>query len=166
MSFFDNEKKAFIYGFLIPKEAKDITKNIGGRFFHNNTVISYFIFIQIEVKIRNRRKLIVEALIDEQRVKYDEIEDLNNKNKEKKIGEVVEKVALWRKFYTGFYDELGSYIQKPLETAANEVGIAKKTLDDYLLQIRNGKKYGFNFNEKVNSKIGELRAFLRDEKKK
>jgi hypothetical protein len=34
------------------------------------------------------------------------------------------------------------------------VGIAKKTLDDYLLQIRNGKKYGFNFNEKVNAKIG------------
>ena len=29
----------------------------------------------------------------------------NNKGqKEKKIGEVVEKVALWRKFYTGFYD--------------------------------------------------------------
>lgn len=29
---------------------------------------------------------------------------MNSKNKEKKIGEVVEKVALWRKFYTGFYD--------------------------------------------------------------
>jgi len=27
-------------------------------------------------------------------------------------------VALWRKFYTGFYDEFGNYIQKPLETAA------------------------------------------------
>lgn len=61
---------------------------------------------------------------------------------------------------------MGNYIQKPLENAAQEVGIAKKTLDDYLLQIRNGKKYGFNFNEKVNSKIGELRAFVRDEKKK
>lgn len=87
---------------------------------------------------------------------------MNSKNKEKKIGEVVEKVALWRKFYTGFYDEFGTYIQKPLENAAQEVGIAKKTLDDYLLQIRNGKKYGFNFNDKVNAKIGELRAFVRD----
>lgn len=50
--------------------------------------------------------------------------------------------------------------------AAEDVGIAKKTLDDYLLQIRNGKKYGFNFNDKFNNRIGELRAFVRDEKKK
>ncbi len=49
-----------------------------------------------------------------------------------------------------------------MEAAAQEVGIAKKTLDDYLLQIRNGKKYGFNFNDKVHAKIGELRAFVRD----
>lgn len=35
----------------------------------------------------------------------------------------------------------------PLEKAANEVGISKKTLDDYLLQIRCGKKYGFDFNK-------------------
>lgn len=55
-------------------------------------------------------------------------------------------MALWRKFYTGFYDESGNYIQKQLDAAAQDVGIAKKTLDDYLLQIRNGKKYGFNFN--------------------
>lgn len=63
-------------------------------------------------------------------------------------------MALWRRFYTGFYDEKGNYIQKPLEQAATEVGVAKKTLDDYLLQIRCGKKYGFNFNSNVNSKIG------------
>ena len=79
---------------------------------------------------------------------------------------MVEKVALWRKFYTGFYDETGNYIQKQLDVAAEDVGIAKKTLDDYLLQIRNGKKYGFNFNDKFNNRIGELRAFVRDEKKK
>ena len=115
-----------------------------------------------------KKKIVIEALIDEQRERYDDVEDekTNKGQKEKKIGEVVEKVALWRKFYTGFYDEAGNYIQKPLESAAQEVGIAKKTLDDYLLQIRNGKKYGFNFNEKFNSKIGELRAFVRDEKKK
>jgi hypothetical protein len=92
-------------------------------------------------------------------------EDRGSKQKEKRIGEVVEKVALWRRFYTGFYDEKGTFIQKPLELAAAEVGIAKKTLDDYLLQIRCGKKYGFNFNEFVNGKIGELRAFVREAKK-
>lgn len=109
--------------------------------------------------------MIVESLVEEQRVKYED-DDVNNKNKQKKIAEVVEKVALWRKFYTGFYDEFGNYVQKPLQTAAQEVGIAKKTLDDYLLQIRNGKKYGFNFNDKANAKIGQLRAFVRDQKKK
>jgi hypothetical protein len=119
----------------------------------DNTVL--FSLPQLYIKIRNKKKLVIEALLEEQKIKYDEVEDeKNNKQKEKKIGEVVEKVALWRKFYTGFHDENGNYIQRPLETAANEVGIAKKTLDDYLLQIRSGKKYGFNFNEKVNAKIG------------
>ena len=53
--------------------------------------------------------------------------------KERKISEVVEKVALWRRFYTGFYDEYGKFINMPLDTAAFKVGISKKTLDDYLL---------------------------------
>ena len=35
-----------------------------------------------------------------------------------------------------------------LVTSANEIGIVKKTLDDYLLQIRNGKRYGFNFQKR------------------
>ena len=53
-------------------------------------------------------------------MKYDEMEQEKNSKgqKQKKIGEVVEKVALWRKFYTGFYDEDGNYFQKPLESAA------------------------------------------------
>jgi hypothetical protein len=59
--------------------------------------------MQITIKVRGKRKLIVDSLIEEQRLKYEE-DEVNNKNKEKKIGEVVEKVALWRKFYTGFYD--------------------------------------------------------------
>lgn len=65
----------------------------------------------------------------------------NSKNrvKERKIGEVVEKVALWRRFYTGFYDENCKFINMPLENAALKVGISKKTLDDYLLQIRLNK---------------------------
>lgn len=124
--------------------------------------------MQLRIKVRNKKKIAIDALIEEQKEKYEDLEEEKNSKgqKEKRIGEVVEKVALWRKFYTGFYDEDGNYFQKPLESAAQEVGIAKKTLDDYLLQIRNGKKYGFNFNEKYNCKIGELRAFVRDEKKK
>lgn len=59
-----------------------------------------------------------------------------NRVKERKIGEVVEKVALWRRLYTGFFDENSKFVSMTLDQAANKVGISKKTLDDYLLQIR------------------------------
>lgn len=102
----------------------------------------------MRIKIRGKSRLSIAELVEEQRVKYEEAEEDKSAKgqKEKKICEVVEKVGLWRKFYTGFYDESRNYVQRQLDVAAQEVGIAKKTLDDYLLQIRNGKKYGFNFN--------------------
>jgi hypothetical protein len=56
---------------------------------------------------------------------------------------------LWRRFYTGFFDEKQKFISMPLDQAAFKVGISKKTLDDYLLQIRCGKKYGFDFNKNL-----------------
>lgn len=51
-----------------------------------------------------------------------------------------------------------------LDTSAAEIGIVKKTLDDYLLQIRNGKRYGFNFHKRRTEKIGELRTFVKEHK--
>jgi len=45
------------------------------------------------------------------------------------------------------------------------VKISKKSLDDYLFQIRFGHKYGFNFNEHYNDKVGVLRDFVRQRKK-
>jgi hypothetical protein len=44
-----------------------------------------------------------------------------------------EQVALWRRLYTGFYDQDKTFIQMPLNEAAKKVNITKKTLDDYLL---------------------------------
>ena len=41
------------------------------------------------------------------------------------------------------------------------VGISKKSLDDYLLQLRLGRKYGFNFNQNKTKKVGVLRAFVK-----
>jgi len=73
-------------------------------------------------------------------------------------------VALWRKLYTGFPDEKDDNINFELEEAATQVGVIKKTLDDYLLQIRNGKRYGFNFNKRKGEKIGELRGFVKDKR--
>lgn len=45
----------------------------------------------------------------------------------------------------------------PLDDGAEIVKISKKTLDDYLAQLKKGKKYGFNFNEHRNDKVGVLR---------
>jgi hypothetical protein len=54
----------------------------------DNTVL--FSLPQLYIKIRNKKKLVIEALLEEQKIKYDEVEDeKNNKQKEKKIGEVV-----------------------------------------------------------------------------
>ena len=52
-----------------------------------------------------------------------------------------------------------------LDQAAQEVKISKKSLDDYLFQIRFGHKFKFNFNEHYNDKVGVLRDFVRSKKK-
>jgi len=93
--------------------------------------------------------------------------------KERKINKVIEKVAIWRRLYTGYHDEEGRLLNMTLEKAAEKVEISKKTLDDYLLQIRqalapltkrSGKKYGFDFNNHLNDKIGILRDFVKKNK--
>jgi len=47
-------------------------------------------------------------------------------------------VNLWRNYHKdGFYDKTQNrLLQLSLEAAAQKVGISKKTLDDYLFQIR------------------------------
>lgn len=53
-----------------------------------------------------------------------------------------------------------------LEEAANKVGITKKSLDDYLLQLRFGKKFGYDFKKNRMQKVGVLRLFVKLEKDK
>jgi hypothetical protein len=59
-------------------------------------------------------------LKEEQRLKYNDLESENrqSKQKEKTISEVVEKVALWRKLYTGFIDEKNEVVHMDLDTSA------------------------------------------------
>lgn len=55
--------------------------------------------------------------------------------KERVIGDVIEKVVKWRQLHEG--RELnGKRIQMPLDVAAQKVGVSKKTLDDYMFQIK------------------------------
>ena len=90
--------------------------------------------------------------------KYKDLTD--SKKRERKIGYIIEKVYAWRKLYNGYRDDKDKFIKYPLEEAAKEINVSKKSLDDYLLQIRLGRKYGFNFDENKNEKIGKLIIFV------
>jgi len=56
----------------------------------------------------------------------------NQRNKERSIGFIIEKVTQWRKLYNGYYDEKQELKRMSLEDAACKVGVSKKSLDDYL----------------------------------
>jgi hypothetical protein len=88
----------------------------------------------------------------------------NKRTKERQIKFVVEKVSLWRKLYNGVDLGTGETIRYSLEDAAKLVGISKKSLDDYLLQLRFGRMYGFDFLKNQSQNIGVLRKFVRDRK--
>jgi hypothetical protein len=91
------------------------------------------------------------------------------RTKERTISDIIEKVSTWRKLYNGIMvpNEQTSELQLQrwsLEDAANKVGVSKKSLDDYLLQLRFGKKFGFDFEANRDQKVGVLRLYVKKEK--
>ena len=99
-----------------------------------------------------------------QRITVENYCNKSKRAKERKIGYIINKVYIWRKMYCGFVDDNGQYVKLNLEEAADKVGISKKSLDDYLIQLRMGKMLGFNFNEHKNDKVGVLRTFIKKNK--
>ncbi|CAG9312445.1 unnamed protein product [Blepharisma stoltei] len=85
----------------------------------------------------------------------------SRRTKERKIGYIIDKVSKWRRLYNGITDENGDFVKMTLENAANKVKISKKSLDDYLLQLRIAKRFGFNFQEHRDDKVGILRAYVK-----
>ena len=86
----------------------------------------------------------------------------NKRTKERTIGYIIEKVSQWRKLYNGYMDENHQLRRMSLEEAAEKVGVSKKSLDDYLSQLRQGRALGFNFNLNKNQKVGDLRQFVKN----
>jgi hypothetical protein len=84
------------------------------------------------------------------------------RTKERTIGYIIEKVSQWRKLYNGYMDENHQLRRMSLEDAADKVGVSKKSLDDYLSQLRQGRALGFNFNLNKDKKVGDLRQFVKD----
>lgn len=83
------------------------------------------------------------------------------RTKERKIGYIIEKVNAWRRLYNGYYNFENEFEKKSLDEAAKIIKISKKSLDDYLLQLRLGRKFGFDFNKNKDSKVGILRSFVK-----
>jgi len=77
------------------------------------------------------------------------------------IREVVAIVAEWRSLYSGKTMKDGKIRRHSLSEAAKLIGIPKKTLEDYFLQVRIGRTNGFDFNKYSESNIGLLRSFVR-----
>ena len=53
-----------------------------------------------------------------------------------------------------------------LINAAKEVDVQKKTLDDYYFAIRVGEIHGYDFENNLNKKVGDLREFIRSQPNK
>jgi hypothetical protein len=77
------------------------------------------------------------------------------------VGYVVEKVAHWRRLYNGYYDGNFKHHRMSLEEAADKVGVSKKSLDDYLAQLRAGRELGYEFNTSKDMRIGDLRSYVK-----
>ena len=139
---------------------------------YNNSSNNSITYIRIRLRqiIKKENVLRMDLIEDD----IENIEESNSHNyfnskskraKERKIGYIIKKVFMWKTLYNGFYDkdEKGNLTKYKftLEQAADKIGISKKSLDDYLIQLRLGKFYGFNFNEHINDKVGVLRAFVK-----
>lgn len=61
--------------------------------------------------------------------------------------------------------ELGSQVDiygkrcHTLESAAQEIGVTRRTLEDYNYQIQQGQSFGFDFEKHKGQKVGVLRQF-------
>lgn len=75
-------------------------------------------------------------------------------------------MARWRLLYNGTFKQNVNgrleNVKYSLENAAGKIGMSKKSLDDYLLQIRYGKRLGFDFHENKDEGIGKLRTFVKN----
>ena len=78
----------------------------------------------------------------------------------------MEKVLQWRNLYKGIGLDGHQAPRISLDDAAKKVGISKKSLDDYLLQLRAAKECKFDFINDKDKKIGFLRSFVKSRKER
>lgn len=128
---------------------------------------SHTLWIKLRQNINKLNQLRLE-LFEEETENQEEAKQSHyyvNKNskraKERKIGDIIKKVYLWKKLYEGITDKKGNSIRLTLQDAAEKVDISKKSLDEYYNQLKFGKIFGFDFNKHKNDKVGVLRGFVK-----
>ncbi|CAD8166748.1 unnamed protein product [Paramecium octaurelia] len=148
------------YSYMIPFE--EIKLNNQLRIKCLQTAISLIHLVMSEEMNEKVNKMKEQDGNDQQNLQHQGQENQKQcrRTKERRIGYIIEKVSKWREYYSGIMID-GESQRFTLEEAAQKVNISKKSLDDYLLQIRYGRKFGFNFNEHKNEKVGVLRAFVK-----
>ena len=129
-----------------------------GNFPSKDQITLEYQYIMDDV-IRLRYSKINQAMDEQPKDDAAEKKQKKKKVKERTIKEAIDSVQKWRQVYNET-DEKGKRIHT-LESAAEVVGVAKKTLDDYYANIRVAESYGFDFQTNMNQKIGVLRKFVR-----
>ena len=82
--------------------------------------------------------------------------------KQRTLKEVIDKVTYWRKLREqGVQLENGLKYFYTLEEAADVVKVPKKSLDDYYMQLKKAKDYGFDFSSNNSCMFGIVRKFNR-----
>ena len=78
---------------------------------------------------------------------------------ERTISEVISKVAEWQHALT---HSIPGFHRMTRESAAEHVGIPKKTLEDYHQQLKLGRDLQFDFNQHGHLPVGILRRYNRE----
>lgn len=107
-------------------------------------------------KMKHGTSILLASGRKHEEVVQDDLPELKSskRTKERKIGFIIGKVKAWRQLY--------KEKKLSLEEGAELVGISKKSLDDYLLQMRYGTYFGFNFQAHKDDKVGLLRSYVKE----
>jgi len=120
----------------------------------------------LEVRIANMPMQIeydgIEETAEDSQSQYTMEELKCTRSRERKISEVSEKLDKWKQECVHLKGIMPD-AKKISEKAADIVGIPKKSLDDYMHQIKLGIKYNFDFSKNLDDKIGKLRQFNKRE---
>ena len=159
---FINDDKEIIYSSMLSKDntIKLKLKNYLDNRLINNTFLHLKKHFS-EISSHNSEKNVELPLSQSVNTKEESSQEkgIEFNKRTRKIGEIVKNVYAQRMLFNGFYNDEGNKVKFSLQEASDKVGIPKKTLDDYLKQIRIARENGFDFNKNKDKPISFLRQF-------